>query len=69
MSWIGRGTKDNGWLRLIVCNCGAVGVVLVVFWESSYVLGVIDSFVLYSFIWSSKSNLLVDVEKIPRNPA
>ena len=44
------GTKDNGWLLLIVCNCVAVGVVFLVFCEITYLFGVIDNFVLYSFI-------------------
>ena len=31
-------------------NCGAMGVVFVLFRDSSYVFGIVDSFVLYSFI-------------------
>ena len=42
-------TSDKGWLWFTFCSCGAVGVVLVLFCESSYVLGVVDSLVLYSF--------------------
>ena len=45
-----RGTNDRGWLWLSFCNCGAVGVVFVSFRDSSYVFGVVDSLVLYSFI-------------------
>ena len=37
--------------------------------ESSFVFGVVDSFVLYSLILASKSILVFDVEKIPKNPA
>ena len=37
-----RGTKDKGWLWFRLCNCGAVGVVFVLFCESSYVFGVVD---------------------------
>ena len=45
-----RGTYDKGWLWFRLCNCGASGVVFLWFHESSYVLGVVDSLVLYSFI-------------------
>ena len=31
--------------------------------DSSYVFGVVDVFVLYSFICASKSNLFIDIEK------
>ena len=37
--------------------------------DSSYVIGVIDFFVWYSFICASKSILFLDVENIPKNPA
>ena len=37
--------------------------------DSSYVFGVVDNFVLYSFICASKSFLFLDVENIPKNPA
>ena len=37
--------------------------------DSSYVFGVVDIFVLYSFICASKSILFIDVEKIPKNHA
>ena len=43
-------TNDKGWLWFRFCNCGAVGVVFVLFCESSYVFCVVDSFVLYFFI-------------------
>ena len=42
--------NDRGWLWIRLCNCGAVGVVLGSFRDSSYVFGVDDSLVLYSFI-------------------
>ena len=44
-----RGTNDRGWLWFKFCNCGSVGVVFVSFRDSSYVFGVVDSLVLYSF--------------------
>ena len=37
--------------------------------SSSYVFGLVDIFVLYSFICASRSILLIDDEKIPKNPA
>ena len=37
--------------------------------SSSYVFGLVASFVLYSLIFASKSILLMDEEKIPKNPA
>ena len=37
--------------------------------DSSYVFGVVDNFVLYSFICASKIILFIDVENIPKNPA
>ena len=64
-----RGTNDKGWLWFRLCNCGALGVVFVLFCESSYVFGVVDSLVLYSFIWASKNTLFFDAENIPKNPA
>ena len=36
--------------------------------DSSYVFGVVDIFVLYSFICASKTILFIDEEKIPKNP-
>ena len=45
-----RGANDQGCLWLGFCNCGAVGVVFVLFRDSSYVFGVVDNLVLYSFI-------------------
>ena len=39
------------------------------FCDSSYVFGAVDNFVLYCFICASKSILLIDVEKIPKNSA
>ena len=45
-----RSTNDKVWLYFRLCNCGAVGVVFVLFYESSYVFGVLDSLVLYTFI-------------------
>ena len=45
-----RDTNDKGWLCFRLCNCGAAGVVLILFCESSYLFGVVDSLVLYFFI-------------------
>ena len=64
-----RGTSDSGWLRFKLGSCDAVGNVFVLFCDSSYVFGVVDIFVLCSFICASKSNLVMDVENIPKNPA
>ena len=44
-----------------------VGDVFLLCRDSSYVFGVVDIFVLYSFIFASKSILFI--EKIPKNPA
>ena len=44
------GTNDSGWLWFMFCNCGAIGIVFVSFRDSSYVFGVVDKLVLYSFI-------------------
>ena len=44
------GTNDKLWLWLRFCNCGAVVVVFIVFRDSSYVFGVVDSLILYSFM-------------------
>ena len=44
------GTNYKGWLWFGLCNCGAVGVVFVLFCELSYVVGVVDRLVLYFFI-------------------
>ena len=46
-----RETTDNGWLNWRFGKCGAVGnafVLLLLLFDSSYVLGFVDSFVLYS---------------------
>ena len=64
-----RGTNDKGWLWLRFCNCGAMGVIFVLFWDSSYVFGVVDILVLFSFIRASKRILLIDVENISKKPA
>ena len=63
------GTNDKGWLWFRLCNCGALGVVFVLFCESSCVFVFVDSLVLYSFICASKGILFIDVENIPKNPA
>ena len=55
-----------GWSFVI---CGFVGVFFVSFRDLSYVFGVVDSLVLYSFIWASKRFLLINVENFPKNPA
>ena len=36
--------------------------------DSSYVFGVVDNFVLYSFICASKIILTIDVENFPKGP-
>ena len=64
-----RGTSDIGWLRFKLGSCGALGNVFVLFCDSSYVFGVVDNFVLFSFICASKKNLFIDVENFPKNPA
>ena len=64
-----RGTNDKRWLWFRFCYCGAVGVVFVSFRDSSYVFGVVDSLVLFSFIRASKSISLIDVVNIPKSPA
>ena len=58
-----RGTSDSGWLRFKLDSCGAVGNVFVLLSDSSYVFGVVDNFVLHSFICASKSVLFIDMEK------
>ena len=64
-----RGTKDNGWFCGRGGVCGAVGVISTLLCSSSYVFCLVDIFVLYSFISASRSILLIDDEKIPKNPA
>ena len=64
-----RGTNDNGWFCGKVGICGAVGVVYTLLCSSLYVFGLVDIFVLYSFICASKNILFIDDEKIPKNPA
>ena len=54
-----RGTSDSGWLRLKLGSCGAVGNVFVLLCDSSYVFGVVDNFILYSFICESKIILFI----------
>ena len=63
------GTNDNGWFCGRVGIYGAVGVVSTLLCSSSYVFGLVDFLVLYSFICASRSFLLIDDEKIPKNPA
>ena len=64
-----RGTNDSGWFCGRVGICGAVGVVSTLLCSSSYVFGLVDIFVLCSFICASRSILLIDDENIPKNPA
>ena len=64
-----RATNDNGWFCGWVGICGAVGVVSTLLCFSLYVFGLVDIFVLYSFICASRNILLIDDEKIPKNPA
>ena len=60
------GTNDNGWFCGRVGICGAVGVVSTLLYSTSYVFGLVDIFVLYSFICASRSILLIDDERIPK---
>ena len=65
--------------ELLGCECVVFVVVVllgylvlvsfVCCYDLSYVFGVVDIFVLYSFICASNSNLFKDVENIPKNPA
>ena len=64
-----RVTNDNGWFCGRVGICGAVGVVSTLLCSSLYVFVLVDIFVLFSFIYASRSILLIDDEKIPKNPA
>ena len=66
-----RETNDNGWLNWRFGKCGAVGNAFVLFllFDSSYVLGFVDSFVLYSLICASKKIFFIDDENIPKNLA
>ena len=67
-----RETNDNGWLNWRFGKCGAVGsafVLLLLLFGSSYVLGFVDSFVLYSLICASKRILFIDGKSIPKNPS
>ena len=52
-----------------LANGGAVGNAFVLLFESSYVLGFVYSFVLYSLIWASRRILFIDDENIPKIPA
>ena len=61
-----RETKDNGWL---FGKWGAVGKALVSIFESSFLLGFVDIFVLYSSVCASRRILFIDDENIPKNPA
>ena len=64
-----RGTNDNGWFCGRGGVCGAVGVISTLLCSSSYVFYLVDIFVFYSFICASRSTLVIDDEKIPKNPA
>ena len=61
-----RGTNDNGWFCARIGICGAVGVVSLLLCSSLYVFGLVDIFVLYSFICASKSILFIDDEKFQK---
>ena len=50
-------------------KCAAVGVAVVLFCDSSFGFGVVDTSVLYSFICVRKSIFFIDVLKIPKKPA
>ena len=54
-----QGTNDNGWFRGRGGICGAVGVVSTLLCSSLYVFGLVDIYVLFSFLCASKSILLV----------
>ena len=64
-----QGTNDNGWFCGRVGIFGAVGDISTLLCSAFYVFGLVDIFVLYSFICASKSILLIDDEKFPKNPA
>ena len=64
-----RGASDNGWFCGKGGNCGAVCVLSILLCFSSYVFCLVNFFVFYSFICASRSILLIDDEKIPKNPA
>ena len=64
-----RGTNDNGWFCGKGGNCVAVGVISILICSSWYVFCLVDIFVFYSFICASRSILLIDDEKVPKNPA
>ena len=64
-----RGTNDNGWFCGRGGICGAVGVISTLLCSSSYVFCLVDIFVLCSFNCASRSILLIDDEKISKNPA
>ena len=54
-----RGTNDSGWFCGRAGICGAVGVVSTLLCSSSYVFGLVDTFVLYSFICASRTFYLL----------
>ena len=64
-----RGTNDNGWFCGKCGLCGAVGIFSTLLCSSSYVFCLVDIFVLYSFICPSRIIILIDDEKISKNPA
>ena len=61
-----RETNDNGWLRCRFGKWGSVGNAFVLLFESSYVLGYVDSFALYSSICASKRIFFIDDENISK---
>ena len=63
-----RGTNDNGWFCGSFGICGAGGVVSTLLCSSSYVFGLVDIFVLYSFICAPRKIILIDDEKFPKIP-
>ena len=46
-----------------------MGVVFVLFRDSSFAFGVVDNFVLYSFIWASKTFYRLMLKIFQKNPA
>ena len=61
-----RGYNDNGWFCGRAGICGAVGVVSTLLCSSLYVFGLVDIFVLYSFICASKNILFIDDKKFQK---
>ena len=61
-----RGTRDNGWLCGRGGNCGAVGVISILLYSSSYVFCLVAIFVLYSFICAPHEFCLLMMKKFQK---